>query len=291
MINVLNKGLKYAITPRKLNITQVLKEFRRFERTMVWSEFWFGKNTEKAYKPSLFKQKKSNFPRNHRTSRGLQDYLSAVKSEIMDPKNRHKVQSNLNEGEKEALKQLVKLQKERKIVIRPCDKGAGIIILDFDEYIRACTSHLESKTKTGENYYMKADYKSLHDAKEKIENIVKEGYDNNILTKEEFKAMLPEEEVNPGRFYATFKVHKEYISGKAPSERAIVSCSGTFTENIAIYVEHHLQEIGTSHDTYLQDTPDFLRQLQQINLNEQLPENALLVVVDVIGLYTNIPQD
>ena len=31
--------------------------------------------------------------------------------------------------------------------------------------------------------------------------------------------------------------------------------------------------------------------MQQINLNEQLPENALLVVVDAIGLYTNIPQD
>ena len=57
--------------------------------------------------------------------------VAAVKSEIMDPKNRNVVKSNISEGEKEALKELVKLQKERQIVIRPCDNGAGIIILDF----------------------------------------------------------------------------------------------------------------------------------------------------------------
>ena len=45
-----------------------------------------------------------------------------------------------------------------------------------------------------------------------------EGYDNNILSKEEFKAMLPAEDVTPGRFYATFKVHKEYIHGTAPQK-------------------------------------------------------------------------
>jgi hypothetical protein len=291
MVKVLNRGLKFAIVPLKLDITQILTEFRRFERTMVWYEFWFGRRTEESYKPPIFKAKKSNFPRNYRAPRGLQDFLAAVKSEIMDPKHRHKVKSNISEGEKEALKELVKRQKERQIVIRPCDKGAGIIILDFKEYLKACMNHLESKTTTGENYYEKVDTTVLEKAKEKIANVVMEGYDNDILSKDEFKAMTPAENVKPGRFYATFKVHKEYEHGTAPPERAIVSCSGTFTENIAIFVEHHLQEAGRSHRTYLKDTPDFLRQLQQINQEEELPANAILVVIDVIGLYTNIPQN
>ena len=34
-----------------------------------------------------------------------------------------------------------------------------------------------------------------------------------------------------------------------------------------------------------------MRQLQDINQKETLPENALLVVIDAIGLYTNIPQE
>ena len=65
----------------------------------------------------------------------------------MDPQNRNKVEHNISEEEKTALKELVKLQRERVIVIRPCDKGAGIIILDFVEYIEACDRHLASQTK------------------------------------------------------------------------------------------------------------------------------------------------
>ena len=64
------------------------------------------------------------------------NYLAAVRSEITDPMNRHKVKSNITVEEKEALKELIRLQKERQIVIKPCDKGAGIIVLDFSEYMR-----------------------------------------------------------------------------------------------------------------------------------------------------------
>ena len=230
MVKVLNKVLKFAITPLRLDITQVLTEFKRFERTMVWQEFSYGRNSEEPYKPPLFKQKKSNFPRNHRSPKGLQDYLTSVKSELLDPKSRHQAKSYLTEGEKEALKQLVRLPRDRTIVIRPCDKGAGIIIIDFKVYIRVCQNHLESTTNTGDKYYVKADTKTLREARDKMENIVKEGFDNEILNKEEYTAMLPGEDEKPGRFYATFKVHKDYTDGTAPPERAIVSGSGTFRE-------------------------------------------------------------
>ena len=101
--------------------------------------------------------------------------------------------------------------------------------------------------------------------------------------------MLPNENLLPGRFYGTFQVHKKYEHGKAPPLRGIVSCSGTMMENIAVYVEHHLKELGKSHDSYLEDTPDFLRHIQEINEGENLPDSVLLVVIDVIGLYDYIP--
>ena len=56
MERVLNKGLKFVITPLKLDITQVLTDFRRFERTMIWKEFWFGKESE-PYNPPIFRKK------------------------------------------------------------------------------------------------------------------------------------------------------------------------------------------------------------------------------------------
>ena len=57
----------------------------------------------------------------------------------MDPRNRNNEKCNLPQDKVDALKQLVKLQRERKITIRPCDKGAGIVILDFNIYLRACS--------------------------------------------------------------------------------------------------------------------------------------------------------
>ena len=290
---VLNKGLKFAILPLRLDITQVLTDFRRHERSMVWKEFFHGKENDIPYKPPMFKQKKHNFPQKHRAPKGLYDYLAAVQSDIMDPKNRNKVTSNISNEEKEALKELIKLQRERKIVIKPCDKGAGIIILNFKEYIKACMDHLEAKTSTGENYYKEVDDNKLLEAKEKITNIVKEGFDNDILSKEEFSATLPHADEAPiaGSFYCTFKVHKEYEHGKAPPPRGIVSCSGTLTENIAIFVENHIKELGQSHEAFLEDTPHFLRHVEEINQQGPLPDNAKIVVVDVIGLYPNIPPD
>ena len=62
MESVLNKGLKFAILPLRLDITQILTDFRRHERSIVWKKFWHGKENYMKYKPPMFKQKIHNFP-------------------------------------------------------------------------------------------------------------------------------------------------------------------------------------------------------------------------------------
>ena len=70
---------------------------------------------------------------------------------------------------------------------------------------------------------------------------------------------------NPAKFYCTFKVHKTHEHGKAPPTRGIVSCSGTLTENIALFVENNIKDVAQTHESYLQDTPDFLRYINDLN--------------------------
>ena len=41
MVNILNCGLKFTILPLKLDITQTLVDFRRYEISAIWHEFWF----------------------------------------------------------------------------------------------------------------------------------------------------------------------------------------------------------------------------------------------------------
>ena len=133
----------------------------------------------------------------------------------MDPKNRNAEKSNLPPDEISALKELVRLQRERIITIKACDKGAGIMILDFKYYMRACYDHLLSSQPNaleGEDprmYYKKEDEFALERAKKHIQDTLKEASEDNIITKEEYKAMDPEEK-NPSKFYCNFKVHKKH---------------------------------------------------------------------------------
>ena len=291
MEKVLNRGLNFSILPLKLDITQVLVDFKRFERTMIWKEFWMNRTQEQTYKPPIFKSRKTNFPKNHKSPNGLKTYLGAVKSEIMDPHNRVKVKCNLSEDEIEALMELVKLQKERKLTIKQCDKGAGIIVLNFVDYIKACTEHLEGKQTyedgTTKQYYKKEDEAKYYEAESKLKEVLEEGLDNGIISKEEFSAMWPEDK-HPGTFYCNFKVHKEHEHGKTPPVRPICSGCGSMFENTSAFVQHHIRHIANKHKSYIQDTPDFIRHIESRNESTDLPENAMLVTIDVKALFTNI---
>ena len=94
-----------------------------------------------------------------------------------------------------------------------------------------------------------------------------------------------------GKFYQTFKVHKKHTAPDTPPERPIISGSGSIMENIGQYVEHFIKDHANKHPSYLQDTPDFLRVIEKRNEGPPLPQNAMLVTIDVSALYTNIPQD
>ena len=96
---------------------------------------------------------------------------------------------------------------------------------------------------------------------------------------------------NLAKFYANFKVHKPHKENTAPPSRPIISCSGSITENLGIYVDHFIKKVSTKHDLYLQDTPDFLRKIDKTISGPKLPKNSMLVTMDAIGAYTNIPQD
>ena len=117
-------------------------------------------------------------------------------------------------------------------MIKPCDKGAGIMILDYLVYMRACYEHLmlEKILSDGESkkYYCRVDNMELDYTKVKIRNLVQEGLDNDILSKEEYTAMLADEK-EAAKFYRTFKVHKKHEPMTAPPPRPIVSGSGSVT--------------------------------------------------------------
>ena len=68
--------------------------------------------------------------------------------------------------------------------------------------------------------------------------------------------MLPPEDAKhvPGRFYCTFKVHKEHKHGETPPLRGIVSCYGTLSERNALYGENKIKKIMEKHIAHILKT-------------------------------------
>ena len=55
--------------------------------------------------------------------------------------------------------------------------------------------------------------------------------------------------------------------------RPIISGSGSYTENISLFVYSFLKPLSNLHPSYLRDTPDFLRCIEEIN-KDNLPASG-----------------
>ena len=154
----------------------------------------------------LYLKGKKNLAKNYTTPRNLKHFLAAIKLKLFDPKNRNKVKCNLPDNELKAILKLVQLQRGRQIIIKVCDKGAGIF---FKAYMKACHDHLESKTPDGEKNFVPANQSALVVAKDKLSNLLQKCLDNEYITQEEYQARLGSD-MNPGKFYSIFKVHKQH---------------------------------------------------------------------------------
>ena len=59
------------------------------------------------------------------------------------------------------------------------------------------------------------------------------------------------------------------------------------TKRIPAFVDRPIQPTAQKQDSYLKDTTDFLNFID----STKLPKNTVLVSMDVISLYTNIPHE
>ncbi len=48
MKNVLSRGLNFNVTPEQINLTELLVDFRKFERSIMWKEYFRMKRGRKS---------------------------------------------------------------------------------------------------------------------------------------------------------------------------------------------------------------------------------------------------
>ena len=173
---------------------------------------------------------------------------------------------------------------ERKICIVPADKGGAVVVQDFADYTKEAMRQLIDPVT-----YEKLSDDPTKDVAEKSNEFLEElktrmCVDNNTYN----WAYLDINNIKIHTFYHLPKVHK---SLQNPPGRPIVSGIGRPTEHLSKLVDHWLQPVVQQLPSYIKDTTHFLRIVEEWKENyEPLPQDALIVTIDVVGLYTNIPH-
>ena len=71
------------------------------------------------------------------------------------------------------------------------------------------------------------------------------------------------------------------------SRRPVISSINCCTSKISRYFDYHLRLVVKEIPSYVQDTTEFRR---KINQTDFVPDNPYIVSLDVRSLYTNIPN-
>ena len=69
--------------------------------------------------------------------------------------------------------------------------------------------------------------------------------------------------------------------------RPVISNCGTPTEKVSEFLDYYLKPVMQNGLSYIRDSQHFLEKIKTIG---SVPENAILVTADLVGLYPNIPN-
>ena len=103
---------------------------------------------------------------------------------------------------------------------------------------------------------------------------------DKLITEEKIAKKLEVKQPEKPKFYTRLKIYK---TGN-PEDPAVKSVK-CHTNTISKYTDFHLQPIVRDIPSYVRDTTDFLQKLKNI------PNDSLLVTLDVKSLYTNTPNN
>jgi len=267
---VLSYGLTF-VPSRKLNLTKLLTDLTEWERRMRLREF-FHDNEKNCKAEENEKSSKTWTPSCGREP-WLDLYIQTVKEDIVkNIKTRFK--KNLSKREEVALKNLLL---DDSIVIRPADKGSGVVVLDAEDYEESLKKELEDCST-----YCRIDNDITQEVCKRVNKLLRNLRNDGVITKDLEKHMTIKT-VSAGKLKGNPKIHK-------PSRpmRTIVSSRNHPTEGIAKLAEVELKKGVEKLPSFIRDTTHFLNRLRQVR--QPLPSDVLLFTMDVKGLYPNVPR-
>ncbi|CAH2319227.1 Hypothetical predicted protein, partial [Pelobates cultripes] len=149
-------------------------------------------------------------------------FLNKIEKLTTLPTNKH----NLSLSEQCALREL---SMNKNLIIKPSDKGGNIVLMDRKMYVSMCMDHLNDPL-----CYRKLTNDPTLSYIEDLKKLLNQKLEHEIISRDEFRYILPNPNPTIATFYCLPKVHKDQ---QQPPGRPIVSGNGSLTENASKYIE------------------------------------------------------
>ena len=189
-------------------------------------------------------------------------------------------QSNLSGVE---WKDLRNLADDRSIVIKGAGEGSSVVIWDRKDYLQEASKRLRDT-----NVYKDVNFKEniLTGLVERSNKVFSHLCSRKLISERELKYFIYtfKKANNLGKLDFLPKIHKSLSS--VPGRPVISNC-GTPTGKISEYLDHILKPVMQESWSYIKDSGDFLKKVKHLG---PIPDGAILVTADVVGLYPSIPH-
>ncbi|PIK37813.1 hypothetical protein BSL78_25346 [Apostichopus japonicus] len=269
-LRLLSKGLNFCPTPPSFDQAELSQDLTHFFRRIRLREFFLD---DPPTEREPFCKKSSWMPPKNRVP-VLEVYTQVVSSET-NQSNSPLRRTHNNHLPNDERTTLCSLMSRSDNIIKPADKGSAVVIQDRQDYIKEAMRHLSNSDiltlldSVSHSYFLQADKKQT----------ITDMYQRNQISKKAV-SFLSLTDCKAARFYLLPNIHKPGNPG-----RPIISGNGSPTEKISLFVDHFINPLVPQINSYIHDTPDFLRKLEDIK--NQIPSTAIIGTFDVTSLYTN----
>ena len=295
---IFKRGPKFVPTPFKADFAEFKDDFELWKNKLRWAYHHENKpepsdadnNTVQdgslqqshatLAEKDLIKSQKSRFTAPVNKNFALELFLHKLDVEIKNTKEKSALGDNLSKEERKALNEM---KSWTDVVIRPYDKGVGFVVDDTESYKSRIMSEIQSP-----NTYRNEE--NPEQAIVKINDRIKgwtSKYPQDLSPA--LVKWLVDTEAGFGYVYMNYKAHKPE---KQYPGRYITSGCGSPTERLSMWIEHYLKPLMDTLPCRLQDTPHFLRKLDQYNSSsEEGISSVILCSWDIEAMFPNIDNE
>ena len=176
------------------------------------------------------------------------------------------------------------LADDRSIEIKKADKGSCVVVWDRNYYLLEAERQLSDTEVYRDVSNTENILSKLSETSNRMFSSLKK---RGFLTEKQMKYFTYEfkKATNFGKLYLLPKIHKRLHN--VPGRPVISNC-GSPTEKCSEFLDHHLKPIMQKGWSYIKDSGDFINKTKNLRT---IPDNAILVTADVVGLYPSIPHE